>query len=498
MKKEYPATHSMDSEWFAIDKDGNIGFFDTEQDGSLPIQFDMQHYVTEFIADFTHPIQGRLRQLYLHEQQIEEIIKRCTKKQLLEVKNECIKETFTYFEGFILLEDGCFWKDLNIQDKVDQSEYLYLKLSEDKELYFLEDIDKIKHEIAAAIDNKIIKGAAIGDFMLDKDMLQGEHLSLDSIGAYCFHYEFGRSDAPYSKLNSPKFPLHVSQLNAEKLHYAPVFNDVSFADIDYFFQPLQYISSRVYSTYFIKDYTPDELLERGYLRVNSDNSEEFIYALIPHCEFIERKINLENCQICEVGRAWYSETRCETKAKQDYPPVVFLQAFDTDCTKTGENIKRIIDKLQVLNIQDFDLYQSFCVKCKRHREEATHIEDLKFRFNNCHALLMQEIELLLPNLIIGVGETVFDLLQSQFEINAKQFENGKLTEISIRNRKLPYLMLSDDFSDKSVFMRIVSACYPIKNKLTDIVNRKRKISAKKRVLSIEEGEKLIKDKGNVH
>jgi len=33
---DYPAAHSMDSIWFAVDLDGNIAFFDTGEDGCLP------------------------------------------------------------------------------------------------------------------------------------------------------------------------------------------------------------------------------------------------------------------------------------------------------------------------------------------------------------------------------------------------------------------------------------------------------------------------------
>jgi len=34
--KDYPAAHSMDSTWFAVDEDGHIAFFDTGEGGPLP------------------------------------------------------------------------------------------------------------------------------------------------------------------------------------------------------------------------------------------------------------------------------------------------------------------------------------------------------------------------------------------------------------------------------------------------------------------------------
>src|SRR5215510_5737873 len=33
---DFPAAHSMDSTWFAVDRDGHVGFFQTGEDGLLP------------------------------------------------------------------------------------------------------------------------------------------------------------------------------------------------------------------------------------------------------------------------------------------------------------------------------------------------------------------------------------------------------------------------------------------------------------------------------
>jgi hypothetical protein len=41
MKKteDYPATHSMDTEWFAVDRNGRIAWLDSMQEGCVPEQF---------------------------------------------------------------------------------------------------------------------------------------------------------------------------------------------------------------------------------------------------------------------------------------------------------------------------------------------------------------------------------------------------------------------------------------------------------------------------
>lgn len=36
MDADFPAAHSMDTEWFAVDKDGHVAYFETGEDGSVP------------------------------------------------------------------------------------------------------------------------------------------------------------------------------------------------------------------------------------------------------------------------------------------------------------------------------------------------------------------------------------------------------------------------------------------------------------------------------
>jgi len=35
MSADYPAAHSMDTEWFAVDADGRIGLFETGEPGAV-------------------------------------------------------------------------------------------------------------------------------------------------------------------------------------------------------------------------------------------------------------------------------------------------------------------------------------------------------------------------------------------------------------------------------------------------------------------------------
>jgi hypothetical protein len=38
MKTDFPAAHSMDTHWFAVDRDGHVACFDSGESGAVPTQ----------------------------------------------------------------------------------------------------------------------------------------------------------------------------------------------------------------------------------------------------------------------------------------------------------------------------------------------------------------------------------------------------------------------------------------------------------------------------
>jgi|GEM_PF-2515239 len=52
--QDYPAAHSMDTHWFAVDADGNIGYFDSSEGGAVPITWQKTVLETriEYVQDF--------------------------------------------------------------------------------------------------------------------------------------------------------------------------------------------------------------------------------------------------------------------------------------------------------------------------------------------------------------------------------------------------------------------------------------------------------------
>ena len=68
--KEYPATHSMSTAWYCVDEDGNVGIFDIDDNGPVPVGGYEQNTVDEvFWNDFSFDI-GAYNILNLKPEQI--------------------------------------------------------------------------------------------------------------------------------------------------------------------------------------------------------------------------------------------------------------------------------------------------------------------------------------------------------------------------------------------------------------------------------------------
>ncbi len=49
---DFPATHSVDTDWFAIDKEGNIAIFDADHDGTVPELYHQSESFSDFLYCF--------------------------------------------------------------------------------------------------------------------------------------------------------------------------------------------------------------------------------------------------------------------------------------------------------------------------------------------------------------------------------------------------------------------------------------------------------------
>lgn len=75
-KKEFPATHSMSTEWFVADEEGNIALFDFDENGPVPVDIPSERdsYLMTAENDFGEIDSDSIEYLELNDEQVAELM----------------------------------------------------------------------------------------------------------------------------------------------------------------------------------------------------------------------------------------------------------------------------------------------------------------------------------------------------------------------------------------------------------------------------------------
>ena len=93
IEKEYPATHSMATTWYCVDEDGNVGIFDIDDNGPVPVGEYKQNCVEEvFYEDFSHD-DPQYKSLHLRQEQIPQMLEPMDREDVWEESKYSRKET---------------------------------------------------------------------------------------------------------------------------------------------------------------------------------------------------------------------------------------------------------------------------------------------------------------------------------------------------------------------------------------------------------------------
>jgi hypothetical protein len=284
MKTEnFPAGHSMDTNWFAVDKDGNIAFFKTGFNGNLPLQIPEETFFREFFMKYCIPITPGLKQLFLKEENIEKILKKCN----TEILTEIIDNEEEVAEGHVvLLNEGKTWEDLDLEIVFAEEEYDFaLLLSPKMPLFLLTDMYDIRQKLIKAIKNNIIiKACEVEFYIEDGDEVSENRIGLTDLGAYVYdHNEYDETTEPYHTIASPQEmpPLNISQFLPETKDNIPNFKEISFEERK-LLQPLEFVPCKTYGKFYVPhkevngaDYVLLQVSEneKAYCLLNSDGSD---------------------------------------------------------------------------------------------------------------------------------------------------------------------------------------------------------------------------------
>lgn len=201
-KKEFPATHSMSTEWFVADQDGNIALFDFNEEGPVPEQ--IMGGEGGWLEDISAPDEDGINSLELTDEQAADMLKRFKPISSLSKDNEydCIvqlKDDERVRKSFIAV----FKKE--IACCLSRKERIYL-------LNWFWDYEASEEETNKIID--FLKATCIGFY---QEYFDSEQLSDDSIyPLYCYIQPYASNSEIPKKTAVPKHPLNVSQIPEEK------------------------------------------------------------------------------------------------------------------------------------------------------------------------------------------------------------------------------------------------------------------------------------------
>lgn len=164
-KKEYPAGHSVDTEWYLLDKDGHIAVFDSGESGWFPAEYDTttnwNGIIEEALLLNSELISPGLRKLVVSQETQREIKKILNDNKPFSFPEYCgigiekshlLKGEAYLNEELIELRKGTSITDLHTwQEQLDKDTTLIYQLSKDATLYYVKSIkfnlDAIKKDL---------------------------------------------------------------------------------------------------------------------------------------------------------------------------------------------------------------------------------------------------------------------------------------------------------------------------------------------------------------
>jgi hypothetical protein len=196
MDADFPAAHSMDTTWFAVDKDGRVGYFESGEAGAVPVE--------ALQGESAHSMLMRLANALPRSEVLQDRQGRWLPK--VEGRHEhrsSTQETITH----VLL----FLKSLDlVADHIAAGRARQLASTSDFAVYFWE----LPAELAARLhDSNVCMGCfwhwlASPDQAAEQDRVEPETFGFFQYDHLCENWISG----PYGRTTVPANPVHVDQL----------------------------------------------------------------------------------------------------------------------------------------------------------------------------------------------------------------------------------------------------------------------------------------------
>jgi hypothetical protein len=248
--QDFPAAHSMDTEWFAIDADGNIGIFDSGEGGAVPTSNNFNPCkidgVDDLFVEMTKNLANRILPLKNPNKNLSEILTLNEFKKDIDNLSYQIKNTRrstsihkpkhlyrTMYGCFLLVRSERVFADLKIS-AIDNAYGLHF-VGEDIIVFVSDCYSHILHEL-------IDEGKILAGKMADID----SHMNLLGLFHY---YSNSHTPSPYKLTNSPVYPLRFLDI-PESVH--PLIQKNKFGSLRFsrtkIIQPIEHMECNTWDT----------------------------------------------------------------------------------------------------------------------------------------------------------------------------------------------------------------------------------------------------------
>lgn len=229
--KEYPATHSMSTAWYCVDEDGNVGIFDIDDNGPVPVGGYTEEVVEDvFWVDFSHE-KGKYRRLDLRPEQIPQMLELSDVEDVWEDSYDGKELVNTSWMNVIIQIDMAKYEILKKAIEMDKDQFHPLVcLSEEQGLFYV-DFFFNKAGVELLEQNKVIKAKfKAPQFETPFDMRDDEEKKhflheTNKYPLFLYLQDYWPFANPAVRLNNPQSPMKLEQLPKEiqeKIHRLPL------------------------------------------------------------------------------------------------------------------------------------------------------------------------------------------------------------------------------------------------------------------------------------
>ena len=229
LQPDFPAAHSMDTTWFAVDKHGHLGVFDSGEDGAVPDAFSYEYGIQS--EDYFRAISGIEFDFFVDDL-VEDAAKNRRRPILI------FDWRSKKFKSHKLLEQSCYECLLLFEGELPDHPGLIPLPHSKYKLAFIETL-----EASTAKDWRRERGL--------KNIFMGKSWTDFRAGLYLFQNDL-YGGYPYILDRKPKAHIKLSQLpeSMQQQFSAITFEDFDFSEVRAF-QPLEHMKCAVWGATWV-------------------------------------------------------------------------------------------------------------------------------------------------------------------------------------------------------------------------------------------------------